>query len=455
MFLLCELKTTKIAQVSVLCRLLRGLAILVSSRRCISLADQAVVSVANMCTTVMIGRFCARPELGLYASGLSLTLLATAIQGALISVPYTIASPRLTGAVGRVYKGNTFLQQLTLGAVIMLVLFLCSLLTSHSVNSAFAPILLILGVVSGLICLREFARRISYAELHFGLALKIDSIAAGVQVLGIGLLAFNSQLTAVHALAVVGIASGTAGALWVNSNYRSLAISLDESLSDFNRNWSLGRWLLACSILWSISFDQYPWIISSLRMPSEAGTWAACYGVMAFLNPIVLALNNDASPRIANAYARRGLRGLRQTVLHSALIAAIIVLPVFTGLLIFGSRLVTLMYGSKFSGHGQIIALLATGLLLYAAGLAFPYGLLALGRQRLDFLINVACFCFFLTLGTWLVKCFGPLGAALSFMSTHALALSLRVLVFFRVAYVRECGSADMQPAIQTAGKKF
>ena len=59
--------------------------------------------------------------------------------------------------------------------------------------------------------------------------------------------------------------------------------------------------------------------------------WASCYGVMAFLNPIVLALNNDAAPRVSNDYAAHGLEGLRRSVARSAGVAAVMTSPVLLG----------------------------------------------------------------------------------------------------------------------------
>ena len=81
------------------------------NRRVLSLVDQAVISATNMATSIVIGRTCAKAELGLYASGLSLILLVTAVQSALIAVPYTISSPRIADEEHAIYKGSTLLQQ--------------------------------------------------------------------------------------------------------------------------------------------------------------------------------------------------------------------------------------------------------------------------------------------------------------------------------------------------------
>ena len=139
------------------------------NRRVLSLVDQAVISATNMCTSIVIGRTCAKAELGLYASGLSLILLVTAIQSALIAVPYTISSPQIAAEEHAVYKGSTLLQQASLAVVSMAVFAGAGMLALGGRSAELRPILLTLAVVAGLICFRDFARRVSYAELHFGM----------------------------------------------------------------------------------------------------------------------------------------------------------------------------------------------------------------------------------------------------------------------------------------------
>jgi O-antigen/teichoic acid export membrane protein len=403
------------------------------NRRSLSLFDQALISATNMCTTVIIARTCPKAQLGLYASGVSLVLLVTAIQSALIAVPYTISSPQTSGKEHALYKGSTILQQISLVGLGMLVFLLVSIFGFAHGNRGLQGIVFTLSAVSGLICFRDFARRISYAELHFGFALCIDGTLALLQLLAIGLLAWKHQLTASTALLAVGFASASASGMWVVVNWRTVSFSIVHAVTGFRINWALGRWLFASSVLWSLCIDQYPWLITALRAPSETAVWAASYGVMAFMNPIVLALNNDAAPRVANDYAAYGLRGLFRRITRSAGIAAMITLPVLIALLIFGSHLVKLMYGSKFGGAGTIVDLLAVGLWFYAIGLSFPYGMLALKRAGIDFAINVACITSFLAIGIWLIRWYGVVGAACSFLMVQTVALVLRIVGFQRV----------------------
>jgi O-antigen/teichoic acid export membrane protein len=403
---------------------------IVHNRRFLSLLDQAVISATNMCTSVIIGRTCPKAQLGLYASGLSLVLLLTAIQSAMIAVPYTISRPQMRKEERAEYKGSSILHQMLLVSLGSAGFLYISLRGSGRSSGDLRALLLTLSLVGGIICFRDFARRISYAELHFGFALVLDGILSLLQLLSIGMLAWQHWLTASRALLAVGLASASASAMWLIVNWKTISFSFLHAMVSFRINWALGRWLLASSVLWSLSVDQYPWLITLFRTPVDAALWASGYGVMAFLNPIVLALNNDAAPRISNDYATHGLAGLSRSVTRSATIAGLLTLPVLIFLLIFGSRLVELIYGPKFGGAGPIVALLSVGVWFYAISLSFPYGMLTLKRAEVDFAINLACIASFLAVGIWLVRLDGVLGAAYSFLLVETVALILRVAAF-------------------------
>ena len=184
-----------------------------------------------------------RRQLGLYASGLSLVLLVTAIQAALITVPYTISNPRIPVAEHPLYKGSTIVQQMSLVSLGMLTFLMVGLFGATHRSGDLRHILLILALVSGVICFRDFVRRISYAELQFGFALLTDCVLAVIQLTAVGALAWGHHLSAGRALLAMGFASSCGGAMWLVVNWKSISFSVIHAISGFRVNWSLGRWL--------------------------------------------------------------------------------------------------------------------------------------------------------------------------------------------------------------------
>src|ERR1044072_7894790 len=73
---------------------------------CWVLGDQAVVSMANFVTAVVIGRHCLRRELGLYDLMFTALMLYQGIPKALIWTPYTSGSAHRRGISLARYTGS-------------------------------------------------------------------------------------------------------------------------------------------------------------------------------------------------------------------------------------------------------------------------------------------------------------------------------------------------------------
>jgi O-antigen/teichoic acid export membrane protein len=102
-------------------------------------------------------------------------------------------------------------------------------------------------------------------------------------------------------------------------------------------------------------------------------------------------------------------------------------------LILWGDRFVGLLYGSRYTGNGQVVAILAVNLLLSAVVFSFSRALFAIERADLDFVLNFAAIAIMLTLGVWLVKTHGPLGAAIGLLVAGGVTSVLRVGAFFRL----------------------
>ena len=78
----------------------------------LSLADQAVASITNFVTGVIIARATSKEEFGLYMLGFTLIMLMTDLQTSLIATPYMVYAPRLKGTEQALYAGSTLIHQL-------------------------------------------------------------------------------------------------------------------------------------------------------------------------------------------------------------------------------------------------------------------------------------------------------------------------------------------------------
>ena len=394
------------------------------SDRFLALIDQAAVSATNMLTAILVGRTCPKEELGLYGAGVSLVFLAFSFQKSLIVTPFTVIAPQTPRLDQNRYRGSSLGQSLAFGIVTALALAIAGSLSARVFDHAeVGGMLKTLAAAVVFIILRDFARTTAFAELRFCRALALDVSVAVLQLSGVVALILTGALTAQMAFVVVGLACATASIGWLVAMRREVRFSATQLPTDVRRNWVLGRWLFSSGILGELSISLYPWLIIYMHGTSEAGTWAACVGVVALYNPIMLAVYNETGPRIAHSYAAGGAEALRASVFHAVKRCSRSALPFLIILLVFGGRVAELVYGVNYAGNGIPVGLLSISAFVLACGFAFPYGLLALGRPRLDFAGNAAAFVVLLVSGLWLVANYGVVGAALGVLTANVAAV--------------------------------
>jgi O-antigen/teichoic acid export membrane protein len=400
----------------------------------ISLADQAVASATNFLTGVIIGRAGSKEELGLYMLGLSLILFMTDLQTSLITTPYMVYAPRLKGKAHALYTGSTLIHQLAFCLIVLLGVLCGVFAVAHGIGSkALGPVLRALVLVIALIMLREHARRVSFARLKLKTAFIFDTCIAVGQISGLVVLAHFGVLTASRAFWVIGSVCGIAvlGWLWSDRGFYDPQIS--ESLADLKKNWIFGKWVFASGLIWAVSMNLYPWLLATFHGVGSAGVWAACLGVVSVGGPVMVGIQNLAGPKIAHVYAAEGHRALRRLVFK---ITAIVATPISLLCLvtfIWGGRLVVLMYGRQYAGNRLIVSVLALNLLVSAVAFPFSRGLFAVDRADLDFLVNFTALFIMLTLGLWLVRVFGPLGAAWGLLGANFTTSVVRAAAFLRL----------------------
>jgi O-antigen/teichoic acid export membrane protein len=400
----------------------------------LSLADQAVASATNFTTGIIIARTCSQEELGLYTLGFSVILLVTDLQTSLISTPYMVYAPRLKARAQTLYTGSTLLHQLSFSLVIAFVLLCGAIAATRGAGPrGLGPVLWSLVAAISLIAMREYARRACFARLKLLTAFLFDVRIAIGQVGGLLLLARFDALSASRAYWVTGSACGIALLWWLWSDRMFYHPRIDESLADLKKNWVFGKWVFASGLVWAFGMNLYPWFLAAFHGAASTGIWAACLGVASVGNPALLGIQNLVGPKIAREYAAAGPAALRRLVLK---ITAAISLPVSLlclVLILFGGRLISLVYGNRYAGNNKVVAILMLSVLISAPGFCFSRALYACERADLDFLANFAALFVMITLGFWLVRAFGPLGAAFGLLAGNVATSAIKAGAYLRI----------------------
>jgi hypothetical protein len=69
-----------------------------------------------------------------------------------------------------------------------------------------------------------------------------------------------------------------------------------------------------------------------------------------------------------------------------------------------------------------------------AVGFSYSRALFAIERANLDFLLNLATLFIMFTLGLWLVRTYGPLGAAAGLLGANIVTSLIRVGAFLKIS---------------------
>lgn len=397
----------------------------------LSLADQGVASITNFVTGVIIARATSKEEFGLYMLGFTLVLLVTDLQTALIATPYMVYAPRLKGHAHALYSGSALIHQVAFSVLTMFALACAAIAVRFGVGPrSMESVLWALAAVASLIMLREFVRRICFARLKLKAVLLFDFCIGVGQIGGLLLLARAGMLSASRAYWLIGAACGVAVLWWLWSDRKLYQLQLDQSVADLKRNWNFARWVFASGLLSTASTNLYPWLLAFFHGPAAAGVFAACLGVVSASNPLLLGIQNIVGPRIAHQFVAKGPRGLGRYVLKlSAMLAVPLSLLTFV-LIVWGGRLIALLYGRQYAGNGVVVAILALGIPITVVGFLFSRALFVIERADLDFWFSALSIFIMVTLGSWLVRIYGPLGAALGLQVAIVVGSVIRAGVF-------------------------
>ncbi len=355
-----------------------------TSRRSIpALFDQGVVSGTSFLSSVLIGRLAGDEALGIYALGLSVTLLVSAVQESLVTVPYTFFSRGETEAEQAEFAGGTFLHNLWLGfGSAVAVVALGAVLTAFDVPGWLPPALWALGFTIPLYLVRDYVRRFSFAHYESARAAVMDAAASALMLGSLAWLGWTGRLTGVVAILVLGVAHGVPAGIWFLRNRERFALARSRPGKLFARHWRFSRLDVSAQVVGIVQGYVVHWLLALLRVPGATGVLSACMTVSTLSNPLILGVNNVFMPRVADARDEGGAEEVWRVVRKTTLLYLAVMVPITAFLMVFGGRLVEWIYGPQYAGQGHAVAVLALGVLVWASQMAVGNGLRALNRPE-------------------------------------------------------------------------
>ncbi len=363
--------------------------------------------------------------------GFTIATFVPVLQSSLISTPYTVYSPRLKDNAHSQYTGSTLIHLAALCAVTVFALAAAGVVISCGIGpEGLAPVMWALVLAITPILLRDYARRVCFAGLRMKTALHLDSCVFFIQTAGLLALAHLKVLSAGRAFWVTGGACGIAALGWLILERRVFELKVSQIVPDLWRNWALGKWVCANSIISASGVLLYPWLVTAFHGTAATAVFSACMGVVSLTNPFINGVCNILGPKTSHAYAFGGCAAVRSVVSKAILLLAAPVALFCLAIGLFGDHSVVLMYGGKYAGHGVLVLILALSVLASTIAVPFGFGLWAMERADANFVVTLISFGAMLTLGLWLVKRFGPLGAAYGLLIGNAGASTVRYIMY-------------------------
>jgi len=407
-----------------------------------ALADQVIVGGMNFLTMILVGRIAGAHQLGLFALGFTIVLLVVALQESIITTPATIFGPRMSGHQRRRYFGVSLLLQAILSLIVGTTLFSAAGVVSFSLGDAeMTAGLAVLALVIPFWCLREFCRRLAFAQLNARSVLALDVTVAVVLATGLTALIATGRLTAATAFAATGVATCGGTLVWLARHRREFRIARSELLPALKRNWITGKWILMGQTTSIATGESLPWIIAGMLGTEATGAFAACRAIFRVINPVVVTVSNLLTPYAAHAYADGGQQQVDRVVRKAVLGLGALMAAFFLFLTAFGGHVLGILFGNAYADYRLVLTILAAGQFALLIRMGPARGLLVVDRPQLGVVAELLGSLIVLGAAVPLIVWWGLYGAAGSFLIGTSLA-TLLVFVFYRqVSIVRraEC----------------
>lgn len=384
----------------------------------LAIVERALLGVVTFIVTMLLGRWGGPAELALFVKFYPLVFIAIAFQESLVIVPYMVYwTNHAEGDERRRYLGSVLWHSLLLSAAIAGGLSIGAAAFVAAGFEQFALATLLLALACPCVLLREFARRVVYAERKTDVAVAISGGVGACQlgVMGALCLFAGGRLTATVAFVALAVSSVIGGGAWLALNRRQIQMRGAAIKESFRQNWTLGGWSLGTQISEIVALYMYPWLLALVVDERTVGVYAACAVLGAILLPLHIALSNVLVPEMVHVQQQSGSQATRRLTRQATLALGGIMVAFCAVVAMLSGHLVPWVYGDKFAGvAGTAATLVVVALSQLAAGAALPAAraLLVFNRPQAIFYSQLAGIVVSIALGMPMIVQWGIVGAA-------------------------------------------
>jgi O-antigen/teichoic acid export membrane protein len=410
----------------------RRIIALLSRREFWALADQAVVSIANFLTGILVARLVGLREFGVFSLAWTSVLFVNSIQSALITAPMVSVGPILETQIGPCYYAAVLLQQSVYACVASLVVERGVVLSAHFWPAwGVRPLALPLAVSVFAYQMQDFMRRYFFATRREKLGFLNDAVSFLPQVLILAVLFRSHGVDSRIALWIMGLTS-LAGFVLGLLTFGSYKIELGAVRAAASRHWLSSKWLVGSAVVQWTSGNFFLPAAAIVLGPAAAGGVRAAQTLGQVLFVLYNSLENYLPNEAARRFQKRGIGALRSYLLTSGKAVMSVAAVLCLTIALSGRFLLTFLYGRQYSGFSGVLAIMMATCFLTSAALPARFGLRVLENTRPLFAAQVAASVLMVGSIFPLIARFGVVGAAWASFASQLLMLGIVTMALMR-----------------------
>ncbi len=395
----------------------------------LSVADQGLSSGAHFTVALALARRLQPAEYGVFALAYAVILLTSGVQTSLILEPMGVIGPARYAADLRSYVGSLIRLNLGLSSLTALLLLAAAaafLPWGGQLPKAMAAAAL---AVPGLFVFWLF-RRACYLAARPGLAVAGSSGYALFLCLGMLILARAGALSTASAFLLMAGAGLGVGIVFLP---RLCVRWSGPGACEVRRShWTYARWSLSTTALYWLASSIYTPMTAALAGLEATAALRAAENLLLPMSQVLTALGLLLLPRFSEQHRLRGRGYLRTAAVKTALLAATAASMYTVGVLLFGGKLIGLIYGAdRYAESLSLVPFQGVAVVFRAiADTGLGIAVRAAGRPDIGFWTTAAAAVATLTVGLGLVSRGGAQGAAAGWMISSAASCAVSICLF-------------------------
>lgn len=414
-----------------------------------SLGDQGLVSLGSFLTQVILARYLAPRDYGVFALIFGTLILLNVCHWALVAYPLSVIGASSDAERLRQLTGSSLL------ITILLVLPFAAIITAVTFFLGHPQLVLWVTIASLSWQVQETLRRGLMAHLLHHSAIWGDTVGYLGQGAIIWGLALHGWLTLSRAFAVVAVTSVAAAAVQ-SLQLRLKFAGFRETAALFPVYWRFGRWALAAHVTDTGTVQAFPWALAILHGPDQAAFFQAALNVLGITNPVLFGMINLIVPSSARTQGSGEIRGSWGATKKYATLGFLAVAPCFLVLLLWPKTVLAVFYGRSSayldcSSAVQVLGLAYLAAYWFAVMGAFFNGIKKPSLVFYSELFGVAAA---LLLGVTLAQHHRFLGACVGVFLVYLARLIGATFLLFRLHRSRRVNITQAAP-VADAGKLF